>query len=278
MFGEIPMKAMTNYFVHDGHRLAYETHGEGDRLVVYLNALLLDANMNRGIARALAERGSRVVLLDLLGHGLSDKPAHASQYRMDTYVGQVLALLDELGAPEAVLGGVSLGANVSLLTAVRSPERVRGLVLEMPVLEQATSATALTFVPLLLGLHYCERSARFVTGMFRRLPRSGFGPLDSVLNAASLEPDSMAAILHGILVGPIAPTFEQRAAINRPALVLGHRADLIHPFTDAVSLSRQVPNARLVPTRSLLELRVCPRRLTAEIADFLDEVFGSSHD
>ena len=278
MVGEVSNEPTTNYFVHDGHRLAYETHGDGDRLVVYLNALLLDANMNRGIARALAERGSRVVLLDLLGHGLSDKPTHASHYRMDTYVGQVLALLDELGAPDAVLGGVSLGANVSLLTAVRSPERVRGLVLEMPVLEQATPAAALTLVPLLLGLHYCERSARFVTAMFRRLPRSGFGPLDSVLNAASLAPDSMAAILHGILVGPIAPTVEQRVAIDRPALVLGHRADLIHPFTDAVSLSRQLPNAKLTPTHSILELRVRPRRLTAAIADFIDEVFGSSPD
>lgn len=264
---------MTEYFVHDGHRLAYEVHGSGDRLLVYLNALLLDANMNRGIARTLAKRGSRVVLLDLLGHGRSDKPAHASEYRMDTYVGQVFALLDELGAPEAVLGGVSLGANVSLLAAVHSPDRVRGLVLEMPVLEWAAPAAALTFVPVVLGLHYCQRTAGFLTALVRRVPRSGFGPLDSVLNAGSLQPDSMAAVLHGILVGPIAPTVDQRAALTRPALVLGHRADLIHPFSDAVSLARQLPTARLLPTRSLFELRLRPRRLTAEIAEFLDEVW-----
>jgi pimeloyl-ACP methyl ester carboxylesterase len=266
---------MTEYFVHDGHRLAYEIHGEGDRLLVYLNALLLDANMNRAIARALAERGSRVVLLDLLGHGRSDKPVHASEYRMDTYVEQVFALLDELREPEAVLGGVSLGANVSLLAAVRSPERVRGLVLEMPVLEWAAPAAALTFVPVVLALHYCERTAGFVTALVRRLPRSGFGPLDSVLNAASLPPDSMAAVLHGILVGPIAPTVDQRNALAQPALVLGHRADLIHPFSDAVSLARQLLNGRLLPAHSLFELRLRPRRLTAEIAEFLDQIWDS---
>jgi pimeloyl-ACP methyl ester carboxylesterase len=264
---------MTEYLMHDGRRLAYEVHGSGDRLLVYLNALLLDANMNRGIAQALAERGSRVVLLDLLGHGLSDKPAHASEYRMDTYVEQVFALLDELGAPDAVLGGVSLGANVSLLAAVRSPERVRGLVLEMPVLEWAAPAAALTFVPVVLGLHYCERTAGFVTALVRRVPRSGFGPLDSVLNAASLQPDSMAAVLHGILVGPIAPTVDQRSALTPPALVLGHRADLIHPFSDAVGLARQLPNGRLLPAHSLFELRLHPRRLTVEIAEFLDEIW-----
>jgi pimeloyl-ACP methyl ester carboxylesterase len=264
---------MTEYFVHDGHRLAYEIHGDGDRLLVYLNALLLDANMNRGVAGALAERGSCVVLLDLLGHGRSDKPAHASEYRMDTYVEQVFALLDELGALDAVLGGVSLGANVSLLAAVRSPERVRGLVLEMPVLEWAAPAAALTFAPAVLGLHYCDRTAGFATALVRRVPRSGYGPLDSVLNAASLKPDSMAAVLHGLLVGPIAPTDDQRSAMTRPALVLGHRADLIHPFSDAVGLARQLPNARLLPAHSLLELRLRPRRLTAEIAEFLDDVW-----
>src|SRR5439155_1203541 len=83
----------------------------GDRLLVYLHGLLLDAEVNRGIAEALARRGNRVVLLDLLGHGRSDKPEHASVYRIDLYAHQVFALLDHLGAEQAVLGGVSLGAN-----------------------------------------------------------------------------------------------------------------------------------------------------------------------
>jgi pimeloyl-ACP methyl ester carboxylesterase len=262
-------------FVHRGHRLSYEVHGTGDRLVVYLHGLLLDANLNRGIARALAERGNRVVLLDLLGHGRSDKPAHASEYRMDTYVDQVVALLDELGADAAVLGGLSLGANVSLLTAVRVPERVRGLVLEMPVLERATPAVALTFVPLVLALRYASPIARMLTGSVRRLPRTRLGPVDSVLDAASLQPDQMAAVLHGILLGPVAPTFEERAAIRVPALVLGHRADLIHPFSDAVALVQQLGDARLVRARSPFELRLRPTRLTAEIASFLDEVWVS---
>ena len=41
------------------------------------------------------------------------------------------------GSNRAVVGGVSLGANVSLLVAAQAPERVQGMVLEMPVLEWA---------------------------------------------------------------------------------------------------------------------------------------------
>jgi pimeloyl-ACP methyl ester carboxylesterase len=87
------------------------------------------------------------VLLDLLGHGGSDKPAHATQHRMDRYARQVVAVLDELGVDRAIVGGVSLGANVSLRVAVQAPERVAALLLEMPVLEWATPAAASLFVP-----------------------------------------------------------------------------------------------------------------------------------
>src|SRR5262245_52470098 len=98
----------TRYVSFGRYRLAYEVYGSGDRVLVWLHGLLLDANLSRGLAQALASRGNRVVLLDLLGHGRSDKPRHAGAHRMELYAGQVLRLLDELGVEEAVLGGVSL--------------------------------------------------------------------------------------------------------------------------------------------------------------------------
>ena len=263
--------AATQYFSHRGHRLAYEVHGEGDRVLVYLHGLLLDAGLNRGIASSLAERGHRVVLLDLLGHGRSDKPTHASEYRMDLYVDQVLALLDELDVEKAALGGLSLGANVSLLAAVRAPERVRSIVLEMPVLERAAPSVALTFVPILLALHYARTPLRLVNHLARLVPATGFGPLDSVIHAATVDTEASAAVLHGVLLGPVSPTIEQREALKVPTLVLAHRADLIHPFSDANALVQEVPGARLVRARSPLELRFRPHRLTREIAMFLED-------
>jgi pimeloyl-ACP methyl ester carboxylesterase len=256
------------------HQLAYEVYGSGDRVLVWLHGLLLDANLSRNLARSLAAQGNRVVLLDLLGHGRSDKPRHAGSHRMDLYAEQVLCLLDELGVDQVVLGGVSLGTNVSLLVSVQAPERVRGLVLEMPVLEWAVPAAALVFLPLLIEVHYARTPLRVVSWLASRLPASGIGPLDSFIGIAASDPDEIAAVLHGVLVGPIAPTIDQRRAITAPALVLGHGIDLIHSFADAQRLSRQLPHARLIRTRTFAELWVRPGRLMAEISTFLDGVWA----
>jgi len=269
----------TSSFTFGDHRLVYDDYGDGDRLVIYLHGLLIDSDLNRGIAQALAARGNRVVLCDLLGHGRSDKPEHASAYRIDTYADQVFALLDHLRVEEAVVGGMSLGANVSLFAASRLPARVRGLVLEMPVLEWAVPASALLFAPLLLLVHYGRGPLRFVTGMVRSLPPTRWNSINSLLHGAGLPPEVMAAILHGVLVGPVAPTQEERSRIDVPALLLAHRNDLIHPFDDAVNLAAQLPRAQLVRARSPIELRLRPDRLTDAIAEFVEDVWdGSGED
>ncbi|HUY23192.1 MAG TPA: alpha/beta hydrolase [Acidimicrobiales bacterium] len=261
-------------FEVEGLRLYYERHGEGPRVLVFLHGLLLDSQLSRRLAADLATRGFQVVLLDLPGHGNSDKPRHASAHRMDSYAHYVVALLDELGIDEAVVGGVSLGANVSLQVAVQAPERVRGLLVEMPVLEWAVPGAAMVFLPMLLGVHYAAPLVRLVAAMARRMPKTKVAVLDSVLTMLTLEPEEAAAVLHGMLVGPITPTYEERHAIAVPALVIGHKVDFIHPFTDADHLARQLPRARLLEARSILELRISPERLTAEIADFLGDVWS----
>jgi pimeloyl-ACP methyl ester carboxylesterase len=260
-------------FAYGEYRLSYEEYGTGERVLVWLHGLLLDANLSRDLARALAGRGHRVVLLDLLGHGRSDKPRHAAQHRMDLYARQVVALLDELGLAHAVIGGVSLGANVSLQAAVLAPDRVQGLIIQMPVLEWAVPAAASFFIPLLLAARYARPLVAAVGAVARRLPRTPIEAINSVVQGASLDPDEIAAVLHGILLGPIAPTVEERQGITAPALVLGHRADLIHPFSDAANLVEHMQNARLVSSRSIVEFWMRPARLTAEFADFLDRAW-----
>ena len=110
--------------------------------------------------------------------------------------------------------------------------------------------------------------------VFRSLPRTGNGPLDSIMNMLSAEPRETAAVLHGILAGPIAPTVDQRAAGHpRP----GHRApvDHVHPFHDAQQLARRLPQGQLIQANSVLELRVHPERLTREINGLLDTAWGA---
>ena len=126
-----------------GVQLYYEIHGHGPRVFVFMHGILMDSNMNRRLAADLAALGHRVILLDLPGHGLSEKPRRASFHRMDTYARHVVCPARPPGHRPGRHRRVSPSAgNVSLMVAAQTPERVRGLVIEMPVLEWALPAAA----------------------------------------------------------------------------------------------------------------------------------------
>ena len=78
-------------------------------------------------------------------------------------------------------------------------------------------------------------------------------------------------MLQGLFFGRTAPPRHERRAIETPALVIGHQHDMVHPFSDAGMLTEELPNARLLQASSILELRLSPERLTAEIGEFIDE-------
>jgi pimeloyl-ACP methyl ester carboxylesterase len=251
-----------------GHRLVYETHGEGPQVFVFTHGLLLDATLNRKIARMLAERGHRVVLPELLGHGRSDKPQHAYAYRLEFWADQTAGLIEHLGLDEAVVGGVSLGANVALQLAQDRPEQVRALVLEMPVLERGTLVGAATFLPLMVALRYIPSAFTPITALARRIPRTG-SPVDSFANLLSAHPRELAAVLHGLFVGPTTPPEPVRRQLDVPTLVLGHGRDLLHPLDDAQALAREMPDTMFLRTRSVAEARTRPGRVVEELDAFL---------
>jgi pimeloyl-ACP methyl ester carboxylesterase len=257
-----------------GYDLVYEVHGSGPRTFVFTHGVLFDAAMERGLARRLAARGNRVVLFELLGHGRSAKPTHAYEYRLEFHVEDTLALLDHLGIEQTVLGGTSLGANVALQLTVDHPERVRALVLEMPVMERGAIAAAAQFWPLLVALRYGWPVLRPVMASLGAIPRTGQDGIDALLDLVSGDPRVMAAVLHGLFVGPTCPSARERRRIDRPALVIGHRGDLLHPMSDASALARELPDARLVRAWSMIEARTFPDRIAAAIGEFLDEQWG----
>jgi pimeloyl-ACP methyl ester carboxylesterase len=259
-------------FLYHGHRLDYSQHGSGDRPVVLLHGLLLSQRMHLPLARDLAERGNRVICLDLLGHGASDRPRDMWRYSMTFFGEQVIALLDELGLEQAVVMGTSLGANAPLEVASLAPERLRGMVIEMPVLDNALLACALAFTPLLVSLTFGEPVMRLVQRAAQAIPE-GRVPwfANVVLDAIRQDPAPGAAILQGLFFGRIAPHRTERRTFEAPALVIGHRRDPVHPFSDAGMLADELPHGRLLEAESIVELRFSPDRLTNEIAAFIDE-------
>ena len=257
-------------FRHEGRTLAYTDYGDGSRIVILLHGLLLSQRMHEPLARALAERGNRVITLDLLGHGRSERPRDPQCYSMSFFGEQVIALLDHLEIEEAVVLGTSLGANAALEAAAHAPERLRGMVIEMPVLDGALLACALAFTPLMVALSFGEPVMRAVQAGARLVPRLPWA-VDILVDLVRQDPAPGAAVLQGLFFGRIAPHRNERRHLQTETLVIGHRRDPVHPFSDAGMLAEELPNARLLEASSIIELRVAPDRLTSEIADFVDE-------
>src|SRR3954462_11248250 len=237
-----------------------------------LHGLLLSQRMHIPLAKALAERGNRVVTLDLLGHGASERPTDMWRYSMTAFGEQTIGLLDHLGVDEAVIAGTSLGANVALEACAAAPERIRGMVIEMPVLDNALLGCALAFTPLMFALTIGEPVMRGISRLTSTIPDRA-GPFYIQIGLDTLRPDPApsAAVLQGLFFGRTAPHRAIRRQMTPPALVIGHRRDPIHPFSDSGMLVDELPNGRLLEASSMGELRFSPERLTNEIAGFLDE-------
>ncbi|MCW3056186.1 MAG: alpha/beta hydrolase fold protein [Solirubrobacterales bacterium] len=282
-------------FKFEGQRIAYTEYGGGPaavtsdgargrtakgaaaagRPVILLHGLLLSQEMHRPLAEDLAASGNRAITIDLLGHGASDRPRDMWRYSMAFYAEQVLALMDHLEIEQAVVMGTSLGANAALEVASASPERLRGMVIEMPVLDNGLLSSALTFTPLLVALTFGEPVMKLLARATRAVPRRLLPHYGNVmLDLVRQDPGPSGALLQGLFFGRVAPHRNERRTFEVPTLVLGHRRDPVHPFSDAGMLAAELPNARLLEADSLVELRLQPERLTAEIASFLDEVWA----
>jgi pimeloyl-ACP methyl ester carboxylesterase len=259
-------------FTYQGRTLAFREYGSGPKVVVFVHGLLMDGRMFAMLGPVLAACGYRFIALDVLGHGASDQGYDMMTYSMTQFGRDVVALLDHLEVQDAVVGGTSLGANIALEVAVAAPQRVRALVIEMPVLEHALAAAAAVFVPLALALRLIRPAMGLVAHLTRRIPRTRF-MIDIPIDFVRRDPRTSLAVLDGITFGRVAPSAEERRQIDRPVLVLGHRRDPIHPFSDADVLAHELPGARLVEATSILEWRLAPKRLDRELCRFLEEVW-----
>jgi pimeloyl-ACP methyl ester carboxylesterase len=264
---------VTKSFQFEGNRLVYDEYGKEDKVVVLLPGLLFSRKMHRPLAEELEKRGHRVLCLDLLGHGDSDRPPEMWNYGMSVFGRQTIALLDHAGVEQAVVGGTSLGANATLEATAAGPDRVKGMLIEMPVLDNALLGCAIAFTPLLVGLTFGAPVARAFGAAARRVPRGSWLLGDMLLDWVSQDPKPSASVLQGLFYGRVAPPREERAEMSQPTLVIGHYRDPIHPFSDSDMLVRELPDARLIQASSILELRLTPERLTSEIVAFVEQCF-----
>ncbi|OBG58461.1 hypothetical protein A9X05_00960 [Mycobacterium sp. E3298] len=118
---------------HDGFKLYYERSGQGVP-VVLIHGNPGDHREYSRVMPQLVEHAD-VTVIDLRGYGKSDKHlSDPTAYALSRQVGSVIALLEELGISNAVLGGYDIGSFTAQTVASTRPDLVRSLVVAPPTL------------------------------------------------------------------------------------------------------------------------------------------------
>jgi pimeloyl-ACP methyl ester carboxylesterase len=124
----------------NGIELSLLDEGEGS-LVVLCHGFPELAYSWRHQIPALTDAGFRVLAPDMRGYGESSAPAGPDGYDVVTLCGDMRALLDDVGAEDALFVGHDWGANVAWWMAVLHPERVRAVAgLSVPFIPRAPAA------------------------------------------------------------------------------------------------------------------------------------------
>src|SRR5262245_60881873 len=111
----------------DGVNIYYEVHGAGPPLLL-THGYSSTSGMWQGQIAALSKH-HKLVLWDMRGHGQSDYPDDPAAYSEALTVADMAALLDAVGARQAIVGGLSLGGYMSLAFYRSHSERVRALLI-----------------------------------------------------------------------------------------------------------------------------------------------------
>jgi pimeloyl-ACP methyl ester carboxylesterase len=81
---------------------------------------------------ALSAAGFHAVAPDMRGYGQSDRPEAIDQYTLLHHVGDMVGVLDALGAEQAVIAGHDWGAPVAWNAALLRPDRFRAVIALTP--------------------------------------------------------------------------------------------------------------------------------------------------
>jgi pimeloyl-ACP methyl ester carboxylesterase len=147
------------------NQIYYLTAGKGDHTIVLVHCWAGNSGFWRDQVPALKDK-ARLVLVDLPGHGRSDKPHTA--YTMDFFASAVLAVMRDAHVDKATLVGHSMGAPIICRVYAQAPQRVEALVavdgfLHRPAL---TAEQARQLVEPFHDANYRTHTTNFINTLF----------------------------------------------------------------------------------------------------------------
>jgi pimeloyl-ACP methyl ester carboxylesterase len=250
----------------DGVKIHYEVHGSGPTLLL-THGYSSTSTMWNGQIDALSKH-HKLVLWDMRGHGQSDYPEDPAAYSEALTISDMAALLDEVGATSAIVGGLSLGGYMSLAFYRSHPERVRALLI------------------IDTGPGFKNEDARDAwnkrahdTG--DRFEREGLAVLQSLSRERSSvshrDASGLARAARGMLTQRDASVMESLPAIKVPALVIVGADDT--PFLAASDyMAAKIPGAKkvIIPAAGHAVNIDQPQAFVEAVLPFLDGLPRSS--
>ena len=156
---------------YDGARVHYESYGKGKEAIVFIHGWTCDLTFWRG--QAPVYNNHRALLVDLPGHGQSDKPEVS--YTQERFARGVEAVMRDAGVERAVLIGHSMGGPVAITFLRLFPAKTKGIVLvdafvPQPPKDEAEKgkqkAQMEPFIRSFQAPNYTETAQKMIEGMF----------------------------------------------------------------------------------------------------------------
>jgi pimeloyl-ACP methyl ester carboxylesterase len=244
----------------DGVEIYYEVHGEGP-VILLSHGYSSTSGMWKGQIEALSAN-HRLVIWDMRGHGDSDYPDDQAAYSEEATVADMAALLDEVGADKAIIGGLSLGGYMSLAFNRAHPERVAALLI------------------IDTGPGYRNDEAREgwnqnAIKRAERLERDGLGNLANasaeVRTVRHRSADGLAKAARGMLTQRDAGVMNSLPSVAVPSLIVVGADDT--PFLAASDyMAAKIPGAKkvVIPKAGHAANIDQPEAFNRALGDFLD--------
>jgi pimeloyl-ACP methyl ester carboxylesterase len=238
-------------FTSGGVELVYRSIGSGPALVL-IHGWSANSGEWEEVGWPSTLEGRRLLIPDVRGHGASGKPHDPEAYRMEALAGDVIALLDAVGEPEADVFGYSMGGTIALWAAVQAPSRVRSLIAG-GVADATGEETAVLARELAGNAPPSDRSERYRAY------------IEKVAN------NDMEALLACLAAGVPAPQCQELAVFGGEALLAAGDRDFRHAKTER--LAACLPGGRFLVFDGADHMGGFEdARFKSAVVEFLDEV------
>jgi pimeloyl-ACP methyl ester carboxylesterase len=265
---------MSAGFEREGLKLAAHDRGNGVP-VIFQHGFCGDAAQPADVFPF--DLPARCLTLECRGHGASEA-GDTSRFSIATFADDIAAWIESLDLGPVVIGGISMGAAISLRLAVTRPDLVRALVLARPawVAEAAPANMAPNAVVGDLLGHFPPEEARQrfdALDMASELQAKAPDNLASLLGFFARRPQAVtAALLTRISADGPGVSRQEIADIAVPTLVIGTDVDAIHPIAHAQTLATLIPGARIARiTPKALDKQRYTQDFRATLAQFISE-------